>query len=125
MSAQLRMSSDEGFVFGAKGYVAGIPTNPGGQTGHRLRMCLWQRPHEFVAVALSELQSAFGRASRSGRSRSAERKGDARHEENRRQILEDIVYFWMLAEAYLQHPALQADMRCEHWSSQYCFPAAK
>lgn len=106
------MSSDEGgFVFGAKGYVAGIPTEACSQTGHRLRMCLWQRPHEFVSVVLSELQSAFGRAPKGGRARSVERKHDTRHEAARRRVLEDIMYFWMLAEAYVQHPALQAEMR--------------
>jgi hypothetical protein len=107
----MHMSSDEGFVFGAKGYVAGIPTDPGSQAGHRLRMCLWQRPHEFVHVVLGELQSAFGRAPRSGRGISVERKRGARHEEEQRNAVEDVMYFWMLAEAYVQHPALQAEMR--------------
>ncbi|EIE18492.1 hypothetical protein COCSUDRAFT_60158 [Coccomyxa subellipsoidea C-169] len=108
---QLRHSGEEGFVFGQKGYMAGIPTAPGGEAGQRLRACLQNKPHEFVAVALRELQSAFG--ARRGRKQSGERKGAAEQDERRRRILEDIIYYWMLAEAYIQHPALQADMRSE------------
>ncbi|CAL8465952.1 g5488 [Coccomyxa elongata] len=89
--------------------MAGIPTAPAGETGQRLQMCLRNRPHEFVAVALRELQAAFGRPGASRKSKSA--KGDAEQEQRRRGVLEDIIYFWMLAEAYIQHPALQADMR--------------
>ena len=102
---QARHSRDEGFVFGQKGYMAGIPTAPAGETGQRLHMCLRNRPHEFVAVALRELQATFGRPGTSKRIKSAEQ------EQRRRSILEDIIYFWMLAETYIQHPALQADMR--------------
>ena len=107
---QLRQSGDEGFVFGQKGYMAGIPTAPVGETGQRLRSCLQNRPHEFVAVALREIQSAFG--GRRGRRSAVERKGSAELDERRRSILEDIMYYWMLAEAYIQHPALQAVMMC-------------
>lgn len=109
ISIHVRHSGDEGFVFGQKGYMAGIPTAPAGETGQRLHMCLRNRPHEFVAVALRELQAAFGRAGASRKSKSA--KEWAEQEQRRRSILEDIIYFWMLAEAYIQHPALQADMR--------------
>ncbi len=90
--------------------MAGIPTAPGGEAGQRLRACLQNKPHEFVAVALREIHSAFG--ARRGRKQSGERKGAAEQDERRRRILEDIIYYWMLAEAYIQHPALQADMRC-------------
>lgn len=89
--------------------MAGIPTAAAGETGQRLHMCLRNRPHEFVAVALRELQAAFGRPGASRKSKSA--NGDAEQEQRRHGVLEDIIYFWMLAEAYIQHPALQADMR--------------
>lgn len=91
--------------------MAGIPTAPVQEAGQRLRVCLKHRPHEFVSTALRELQSAFGKPSRSSRGRSVERKGGAGEEDCARSIVEDIMYFWMLAEAYVQHPALQADMR--------------
>ena len=56
---------------------------------------------------MSEIQGAFHRMS--GRGRNAQRKADAGAAQQ--SILEDIVFWWMLAEAYVQHPALQADMR--------------
>ena len=46
LSADLRtrMSSEEGFIFGSKGYVAGIPTSPStADCGRRLRACLTHR----------------------------------------------------------------------------------
>jgi hypothetical protein len=102
---------------------AGIPTAPGGSVGQRLRLCLKHRPHEFVSVLLSELQSAFHASGSSGSRRSAARKGSDSTEATRRAILEDILYFWMLAEAYVQHPAIQADMRCEAAAWLSCFDA--
>ena len=89
--------------------AAGIPTASGGSVGQRLRLCLKHRPHEFVSVVLSELQAAFQPASSSHGGR---RGGGVEVAEQRRSMLEDIIYFWMLAEAYVQHPAIQADMRC-------------
>ena len=65
------------------------------------------RPHEFVPLVMSEIQGAFGRLK--SRGRSAQRKGGSGA--TQQSILEDIIYCWMLAEAYVQHPALQADMR--------------
>ena len=65
------------------------------------------RPHEFVPLVMSEIQGAFGRLK--SRGRSAHRKGGSGA--TQQSILEDIIYCWMLAEAYVQHPALQADMR--------------
>ena len=39
-----RVSSEEGFIFGSKGYVAGIPTSPSTtECGQRLRACLKHR----------------------------------------------------------------------------------
>ena len=89
---------------------AGIPTASGGSVGQRLRLCLKHRPHEFVSVVMSELQAAFQPASSSNGRRS--RRGGDEVAEKRRSMLEDIIYYWMLAEAYVQHPAIQADMRC-------------
>ncbi len=65
------------------------------------------RPHEFVPLVMTEIQGAFNRAS--SRGRSAQRKGSSGA--TQQSMLEDIVFWWMLAEAYVQHPALQADMR--------------
>lgn len=56
---------------------------------------------------MSEIQGAFGRVGSKGRS--AQRKGA--FGAMQQSILEDCIYYWMLAEAYVQHPALQADMR--------------
>ena len=56
---------------------------------------------------MSEIKGAFGRMSSDGRS--AQRKGSSGA--TQQSILEDIIYYWMLAEAYVQHPTLQADMR--------------
>ena len=56
---------------------------------------------------MSEIQGAFGRLK--SRGRSAHQKGGSGA--TQQSILEDIIYCWMLAEAYVQHPALQADMR--------------
>lgn len=67
-----------------------------------------RRPHEFVPLVMSEIQGAFGKMGSMGRS--AQRKGSTGI--SQQCILEDIIYYWMLAEAYVQHPALQADMRC-------------
>ena len=57
---------------------------------------------------MSEIQGAFGKMG--SRGRSAQRKGSTGI--SQQSILEDIIYYWMLAEAYVQHPALQAEMRC-------------
>jgi len=56
---------------------------------------------------ISEIKGAFSRMSSNGRS--AQRKGSSGA--TQQSILEDIIYYWMLAEAYVQHPTLQADMR--------------
>lgn len=60
-----------------------------------------------MPLVVSEIQGAFTRISGGGRS--AQRKGSSGA--TQQSILEDIVFWWMLAEAYVQHPALQADMR--------------
>jgi hypothetical protein len=57
---------------------------------------------------MSEIQGAFGKMG--SRGRSVQRKGSTGM--SQQSVLEDIIYYWMLAEAYVQHPALQADMRC-------------
>ena len=56
---------------------------------------------------MTEIPGASNRAS--SRGGSPQRKGSAGA--TQQSILEDIVFWWMLAEAYVQHPALQADMR--------------
>ena len=43
------VSSDEGFIFGSKGYVAGIPTSPAtADCGQRLQACLKHRYHPLT-----------------------------------------------------------------------------
>ncbi len=44
LGQRTRVSSEEGFIFGSKGYVAGIPTSPSStECGQRLRACLKHR----------------------------------------------------------------------------------
>ena len=48
------VSSEEGFIFGSKGYVAGIPTSPSTtECGQRLRACLKHRSYSCCLAMLS------------------------------------------------------------------------
>lgn len=140
-------------VFGEKSHIAGIPTCSKCTTvGVRLRSTLRNRPHEFVAVALQEVEEVFARPEPTAAAALVSLEEKRKEESLRRQTshyhsvrarldaltnitrsfessqdppgpkgilnseakfeeLADVMYFWALAEAYLQHPQMQQDMR--------------
>jgi len=144
---------DYAHVFGEKSHIAGIPTCSKCTTvGVRLRSTLRNRPHEFVAVALQEVEEVFGRPEPTAAAALVSLEEKRKVEMRRRQTshyhsvrarldalteisrsyegspdppgpkgilnseakfeeLADVMYFWALAEAYLQHPQMQQDMR--------------
>ena len=74
------------------------------------------RPHEFVGAALCELAETVAAMSADNTGEVlASQPGQVPRQgatAAQRSLLEDLIYCWALAEAYIQHPQLQADMRC-------------
>ncbi|KAK9794604.1 hypothetical protein WJX73_006210 [Symbiochloris irregularis] len=104
-SQRVRAESSSDHVFGEKGYMAGIPMSSShSASGARLRNTLLNRPHEFVALAVQELEDVVKELLNL-----VAAGGEVSTASSQAEVFQDVIYHWALAEAYL--PQMDSYMR--------------
>lgn len=95
--------------FGTDSITAGIPVSPANTAvGHQLWQALQNQPLDFIAQAQAQLKDVAVQSSTDAEDVQPEGVLTAAR---RRGLLEDILYYWALAEAYLGDVAIQSSLR--------------
>ena len=96
-------------AFETESITAGIPVSPANTAlGHTLWETLRDQPLDFIAQAQVQLQDVATQSSTDIDDAQSEAVLTAAR---RRGLLEDILYYWALAEAYLGDLAVQSSLR--------------